>query len=71
MQSKKNSAIEIAINVGSGYFVGILVQLLIFPYFGLDVSLADNALITLCFTIASFIRGYIVRRIFNKYGIDN
>ena len=67
MQSKKNSVMEIAINVGSGYFVGILVQLLIFPYFGIVVSLFDNALITLFFTIASFIRGYIVRRIFNRY----
>jgi len=67
VQSKKNSVMEIAINVGSGYFVGILVQLLIFPYFGIVVSLFDNALITLFFTIASFIRGYIVRRIFNRY----
>lgn len=70
MQSKKNSAIEIAINVGSGYFVGILVQLLIFPFFGINLSLGTNALITLAFTIASFVRGYIVRRIFNKYRND-
>ena len=67
MQSKKYSAIEIAVNVGSGYFVGMLVQLLIFPFFNLELSLWENALITLWFTIASFIRGYIVRRIFNKY----
>ncbi len=69
-QSTKNSAIEVITNVGSGYFVGILVQLLIFPYFGLDVSLVDNAIITLVFTIASMIRGYSIRRLFNKYRND-
>jgi len=67
MQSKKDSVIEIAINVGSGYFVGMLVQVIIFPFFNLEVSLWDNAIITLWFTLASFIRGYILRRIFNKY----
>jgi hypothetical protein len=69
-QSKKNSAIEVIVNVGSGYFVGILVQLLIFPLFGLNVSLVENAIITLIFTIASMIRGYYIRRLFNKYRND-
>ncbi len=65
-QSKKNSAIEVIVNVGSGYFVGILVQMLIFPFFDLNVNLIDNAIITLIFTIASMIRGYYIRRLFNK-----
>lgn len=69
-QSKKNSAIEVIVNVGSGYFVGILVQLLIFPLFGLNISLVENAIITLIFTIASMIRGYYIRRLFNKYRND-
>ena len=69
-QSSKNSAIEVVVNVGSGYVVGMLVQVLIFPYFGLSLSLADNALITLVFTVASMVRGYMIRRLFNKYRND-
>lgn len=67
MQSKKNSAIEVIINVGSGYFSGMLVQWIVFPWFGLETSLVQNALITAIYTIVSFIRGYIIRRVFNKY----
>lgn len=66
-QSKKNSIIEVIINVGSGFFTGVLIQIIIFPWFGLSTNLLENMLITFIFTVVSILRGYTVRRIFNKY----
>ena len=66
MQSKKAALIETAINVGSGYIIGILTQLAVFPLLGIEVSFAENALLTLIFSISSLLRGYFIRRIANK-----
>lgn len=67
MQSKKNSAIEIAVNVGSGYFLSVILTFFMFPLFGITVPIGSSMIITAIFTIASYIRGYAIRRIFNKY----
>jgi hypothetical protein len=67
MQSKKNSAIEIATNVGSGYFLSVILTFFMFPLFGITVPIGSSMIITAIFTVASYIRGYAIRRIFNKY----
>lgn len=64
-QSKKHSIIESFVNVISGLIISFLIQLWIYPLLNIDVSLNQNIFITFVFFIASFIRGYIVRRIFN------
>lgn len=48
-----------------GYTVALLTQLLVFPLFGLEVSLSSNLLIGAIFTVVSLIRSYFVRRLFN------
>lgn len=53
-------------NVLVGYGVALSSQLVIFPMFGMSVSLIDNIQIGIWFTIISLIRSYILRRIFNK-----
>lgn len=65
MQSKKMSLIETIVSVLIGYVVSIISQLLLFPMFNIEVSLTDNLLIGLFFTVVSIIRGYYVRRLFN------
>ena len=40
--------------------------LIIYPFLGIPVKLIQNVIITFVFTIASILRGYIVRRIFNS-----
>jgi hypothetical protein len=65
MQSKKMSLIETIVSVLIGYVVSIISQLLLFPMFNIEVSLTDNLLIGLFFTVVSIIRGYLVRRLFN------
>jgi hypothetical protein len=66
MQSKKLSAIESITNVVTGLIISFLIQLIIFPFLNIKVSINQNIFITFVFVIASFIRGYVIRRMFNK-----
>ena len=65
MQSKKMSLIETLSSVAIGYIISLAAQMIIFPVFNIEVSLTDNLLIGLFFTVVSIIRGYYVRRLFN------
>ena len=71
MQTKYQSLIESLTNILIGYLTALLSQVLIFPLFDIYVSLQDNLLIGLYFTIISLIRSYLVRRYFNKRIIDS
>jgi hypothetical protein len=64
-QSKTMSLVESLAQVVIGYFVSLAAQLVIFPLFGLRVSLSDNLLIGACFLIVSLARSYVLRRLFN------
>lgn len=66
MQLKRHSLLESMVNVAVGYGVALLSQIIIFPLFGINVSLRDNVLIGVFFTIISIVRSYLLRRIFNK-----
>lgn len=64
-QTKKQSFIESITNVAVGYGVALLSQIVIFPYFGIKVSLKQNMVIGCFFTVISILRSYVLRRIFN------
>ena len=66
-QSRRASLIEAIANVGIGYGVAVGMQAAVFPFFGLIVSLHDNLMIGLIFTVASIARSYMVRRLFNWF----
>ena len=66
MQTKKMSIIEAIVNTTSGYFLNILTQRIVFPLFGMQVSLKENFIIGLIFFAVSISRNYLMRRIFNK-----
>lgn len=53
-------------NVVIGYGVAISSQIIIFPWFDIDIPLSDNFIIGFYFTSISLIRSYILRRYFNK-----
>jgi hypothetical protein len=53
-------------NTLTGLLVSFCIQLVIYPVMNIPVRLEQNVIITLVFTGASIIRGYIIRRIFNK-----
>ena len=61
------SFIESLIDVGSGFILAILIQLLIFPLFDLHPSILDSMGIALIFTVVSITRSWIWRLVFTKY----
>lgn len=67
-QSKKMSAIETSVNLMIGFCLAILIQRIVFPWFNIETHYLDNMIIAAIFTSISFVRGYIVRRIFENIG---
>lgn len=65
MQSKKLSLYESVTGVIGGFVLGVTTQILVFPLYGLEVSVMGNISLTLIFSLTSFVKSYIVRRIFN------
>jgi len=66
-QTKLESFIESLTNVIIGYIVALISQLIIFPLFDISVTLTDNIMISLYFTIISLVRSYTLRRVFNNF----
>ncbi len=61
-QSHLMSLVESLANVLVGYFVAVATQMMVFPLFGLAVTVSDNLLIGLIFTAVSIVRSYALRR---------
>ena len=66
MQTKKQSFIESASNTAVGFLVSYASTFLIFPLMGFNSSGTQNLIITIYFTLVSILRGYVIRRYFNK-----
>ena len=66
MQTKKHSLLESCTNILIGYAVAISSQVIIFPWFDIDIPLSDNLIIGFYFTIISLGRSYVLRRYFNR-----
>jgi len=66
-QSRKASALESVVNVGSGFVVAYLTWLYLIPWlWGIPTRMDRGLGVTLTFTVISIIRCYVWRRIFNK-----
>ena len=63
-QSRLMSMIEAVANVAVGYGVAVAAQILVFPVFGLQTTLAQNLRLGLVFTGISLIRSFVLRRVF-------
>ena len=64
-QTKTSSFIEAWINVGIGFSINYIANLLIFPLFDMHISLTDNLLMGGIYTLISVVRSYAIRRWFN------
>jgi hypothetical protein len=65
-QTKKHSLIESIIQTLIGLITSIIVQLILYPILNIPVTLKQNIIITIVFFVVSVVRGYLVRRFFNK-----
>ena len=74
LDSKKKSASEALVNSLGGYPIGYGVGIIILPlstgWIQEDPYMANIA-ITGAYAITSFVRSYFLRRVFEKYGIDD
>ena len=64
-QTRLTSLLESVINIGIGFGVALISQILIFPVFSIHVSFVTNLYLGAWFTTISLIRSYLVRRWFN------
>ena len=64
-QTKLHSLIESCVDIGIGFAISVIATMVILPALGYMVTLGNALKITVCFTILSLIRKFIIRRIFN------
>lgn len=64
-QTRIGSLIEACLNTAIGFAMSIVLSLIVYPMFGHSFTFAQNVGITVIFTLASIVRGYVVRRWFN------
>jgi hypothetical protein len=60
------SMVEAAANVVIGYGIAVATQVVVFPIFGIHITLADDLAIGLVFAVVSLARGFILRRVFEQ-----
>lgn len=65
-QSRRMSALEALANIVSGYALAVALQLAVYPAVGLSVTLIQSLKMGSAFTIASVLRSYVLRRIFER-----
>jgi hypothetical protein len=63
-QSRAVSLVEAVANVAVGYGVAVVTQILIFPWFGLHTTLAQNLQMGGIFSAISILRSFLLRRFF-------
>lgn len=63
-QSRTMSVVESVANVIVGYGIAVAAQMLLFPVFGMHMTLAENFKLAAAFTIISICRSFALRRLF-------
>ena len=63
-QSRTMSVVESTANVVVGYGIAVATQILIFPAFGVRLTLEQNLKMAALFTIISICRSFALRRVF-------
>lgn len=66
MQTKKQSLRESITNTAVGALINLGFSFLLFPAVGIASSGGQNAVVVAFFTVVSIVRGYVIRRYFNK-----
>lgn len=65
MQTRRQSLTEAGANIFIGYWINIVVQLIVYPWYGAVFTFEQNIHIGLIFLVTGFIRSYAFRRYFN------
>lgn len=64
-QTRAQSALEAITNIVVGWTINLAANFAIFPLFGWTITLEQNLLLGVFYTVISFVRGYCLRRFYN------
>ena len=63
-QTQRMSLVESIANTGAGFLVSLLIQISLFSIMGIETTTGQNLTMSGVFTLASLVRGYVMRRLF-------
>lgn len=66
MQSRKMSVLETVVSTLAGFIISWLLLWFLADAFNWQNNASRNTLVTIIFTAASLLRGYVIRRLFNR-----
>ena len=61
------SLVESIANTGAGFLVSLVLQISLFALMSIETTTTQNLLICGVFTVASLVRGYLMRRLFLRW----
>lgn len=64
-QTRAQSFIEATANIVIGCVINFIATIYLFPVFGWEISVVQNIELTVCFTVISLIRSYLLRGFYN------
>jgi Na+-driven multidrug efflux pump len=67
-QTRRASMIEAVTNVVVGYLLALATQRMLFPLFGIHITLTADGIIAAVFAVTSLCRSYWLRRLFAHIG---
>jgi hypothetical protein len=67
-QSRATSFIKSCVSTAVGFGIAFIANMVILPFFGLEISHSANLLLTAIYTVISIARGYALERIFEAMG---
>ena len=63
-QTRSMSLVESIANTGAGFLVSLLIQITLFSLMAIETTTTQNLTLSGVFTLASLVRGYLMRRLF-------
>lgn len=63
-QTRRMSLVESIANTGAGFLVSLVLQISLFALMSIETTTTQNLLMSGVFTVASLVRGYLMRRLF-------
>ena len=63
-QTRSMSLVESIANTGAGFLVSLLIQITLFSLMAIETTTTQNLTLSGVFTLASLVRGYLMRRVF-------
>ena len=63
-QTRSMSLVESIANTGAGFLVSLVLQISLFSLMSIETTTSQNLLMSGVFTLASLVRGYLMRRLF-------